>query len=122
MAPSALIVEVDGVKHRLGPQRALPLSPDGVATPAVSGPVTGGATLMLLGWSARETTGAAAASFDLYDGSSAGGAPLGVQNLASGASETVLFETPGILLATGKVYLQVVSGSLAGVVYVRMEE
>lgn len=117
-----LVIETGGMRRRLGPQRAIDLSLGDAAPVVASRQVIGGAVCTLAGWSVRETTGAAAASFNLYNGSGVGGELLGVGQVAAGLADTEIFESPGIYVETGKIYLDVVAGSILGVLYVRMED
>ena len=81
--------------------------------------ILGGDVRAITGWAIRETTGAAAATIRLRDGSAAIGeviAPLGL------AANGFAFFPPmgkGIEVATGKVFLEVVAGSVEGVIYWR---
>lgn len=74
---------------------------------------------LLCGWSVRETTGAAAAVFRLHDGRDVTAPILASANLAANESIRDNFATPGIRIRTGGVFLEVVSGSIEGVIYVR---
>ena len=74
---------------------------------------------LLCGWSVREATGTAAAVFRLHDGRDATAHVLASANLAANESIRDNYSTPGIKLETGSVFLEVVSGSIEGVIYVR---
>lgn len=75
---------------------------------------------VLLGWSVRESTGAAAAGFDLYDGHDATGSLLGTCALAAGAESQRTLFSEGVDVTAG-LYLSVTSGAVHGVVYVRAD-
>lgn len=74
---------------------------------------------LLCGWSVRETTGAAAAVFRLHDGRDVNEPVLASANLAANESIRDNFATPGLRVTTGGIFLEVVSGSIEGVIYVR---
>jgi hypothetical protein len=71
----------------------------------------------LYGYSICESTGSAAAKVRLRE-SSATGKMLAIVALASGASSTQYFpeQAPGV--TSGSIYVEVVSGSVEGVLYV----
>jgi len=73
----------------------------------------------ILGFAATETTGSAAASFRLYDGTDTSGLQLcPLQNIPQGVSqEPVWFGDEGVQVQSGSVYLSVVSGSVELVIY-----
>lgn len=79
--------------------------------------LAGGDVEELIGWSLRETTGAAAAEMRLRDGNSAAGEVLAVVGLAANTSSFVFASGRGVRVLTGRVFLEVVSGSVEGVVY-----
>lgn len=66
----------------------------------------------------RETTGAAAASFRLFDGSSPNGILAGTYNIASGDDQENRY-TRGEFIFQGSLYMQLVSGTLEGLVVVQ---
>ena len=72
----------------------------------------------LFGWSIRESTGTTAATATLWDGVDASGVIVGVIGLAGGGLSHPPFPEKGVELEAG-LWLQVESGSLKGVVYVR---
>lgn len=69
----------------------------------------------LLGWSVRETTGAAIATVIFRDGHNSDGEEIAAVTLAAGESDRDAFPF-GISLIDG-LYLDVVSGAVAGAVY-----
>lgn len=79
-----------------------------------SGLVVGGATL-LVGWSVRETTGAAGATVEIRDGSSAG-TLVGASSLAAGLSETQWAGDRGIGVQGG-LFVVLVSGAVTGALW-----
>lgn len=85
---------------------------------AASRAVLSGDAVALMGWSVREPTGAAGASFRLRDGD-ANGEVLCNANLAANESIRDLFTHPGVRVETGKVFLDMIAGSVEGVIYWR---
>src|SRR5487761_1489348 len=108
MGPEVLEIDLPGG----GPARIIPIPTDTASRVLASG------RYLLYGWSLRETTGAAAASLDLYDGGGAGGTLAGSVGLASGGSSVAWFGENAILLEQG-LYLDMLSGSVQGAFYVR---
>ena len=74
---------------------------------------------LIFGWSFTETTGAAAAGVRLHDGSDANGGVLARIPLAAGAGVREMLPEKGIRIQTGRLWLEVISGSVEGVVWVR---
>lgn len=83
---------------------------------AYSGVVAASGTNWLMGWMLNETTGSASAVVKLYDGLNTDGPLIGTLNLNPGESDREFFPG-GVGLAFG-LYYQVVSGSVAGSVFV----
>lgn len=79
----------------------------------------GGDVHALMGWSLRETTGAAAAAIRLHDGNSAATEVIATIALASGTSVTFLTHGRGIRVDRGRIFLEWLSGSVEGVLYWR---
>lgn len=71
----------------------------------------------LLGWSIAETTGTAGATIRLFDGANASGEQFTRINLQANESVRDWFIPKGIRCFTGRIFLQVISGSVEGVVY-----
>lgn len=71
----------------------------------------------LYGWSFVETTGAAAAAFDLIDGGSAAGAEISPFTLTAGQSTRDWLGQPGLLIQSG-LSLAVTAGTVRGAVWV----
>lgn len=77
----------------------------------------GGVAVGFAGWSLRETTGTTAAVVRFHDGINATTELLATVALASAASNVYRYDGQGVELATGRIFLEVVSGSVEGVVY-----
>lgn len=92
-----------------------PASTIPTAAVAVSGQMLNGAAL-IFGWSFRETTNAAIATVELYDGTSTGGALITSITLAINESTRDLMGGNGLEILTG-IYLNVVAGSVKGAVW-----
>lgn len=92
-----------------------PAKPIPTASPAVSGLMLGGASL-IFGWSFRETTNTNTATVELYDGTGTGGALITSITLAINESTRDLMGGNG-LEALGGIYLNVVAGSVKGSVW-----
>lgn len=78
--------------------------------------VLGGDVRAIGGWVVAETTGTAAAAFRLHDGNAAGGEQFGRINLAAGESTRDFVPGRGIRCFTGRVFIEVISGSFEGVI------
>lgn len=70
----------------------------------------------LMGWSVSETTGLAAASFDLYDGLDATGIMIASIALTAGQSTRDYLGPWGIMLRTG-LFLDMLTGTVKGSVW-----
>lgn len=71
----------------------------------------------LIGFSATESTGSAAAKFRLHDGGSSSAPPLdSEQELAAGTNNTVVYPV-GVEIVSGEVWLEIISGSVEIEVY-----
>lgn len=90
----------------------------GVAVTA-SRQVFGGDPCTLYGWAVAETTNAATATIRLRDGSDANAEVIARINLAINESDRDMFTPHGIIISTGHLWLEVVSGSVEGVLYWR---
>lgn len=71
----------------------------------------------LVGWSLRETTGAATAEVEL----SSGGNPIGESSIGNGGSDTRIMSGMGVLVRSD-ITLTVISGSVRGAIYIRVPE
>lgn len=95
-----------------------------VPVQALSFPAQGGGSilitgdLLLAGWSLYETTGAAVATVDLYDGGDATGQFIARVNLNPGQCVQEALPVPGVYLTRG-LFVNVIAGSVAGAVWVR---
>lgn len=77
-----------------------------------------GVPTSVLGWAAIESTGSAAAKIRLHDGSTTAGPELApLISLASGGAVGPVNFPNGLQVASGKVFVEVVSGSVELVVY-----
>jgi hypothetical protein len=71
----------------------------------------------LFGWVLSESTGLAAAKFSVYDGENASGLLLVPSiTIAAGLPSIAWFGDQSIQVQSGSVYLDVLAGSIAGVV------
>lgn len=70
----------------------------------------------LYGWSVIESTGAAPAEIDLYDGGSNNGNLIAAIPLLTGVASQEWFGAPGLSIEGG-VYAQMVSGSVRGAIW-----
>ncbi|SRR6266568_1651097 len=77
--------------------------------------ILAGDVVAIGGWIVAETTGTAAAAFRLHDGNSAAGEAFGRINLAANESTRDFVFGRGIECLTGRVFLEVISGSFEGV-------
>ena len=71
------------------------------------------------GWALAETTNAATASLRLHDGNNANGEVLVRINLAINESTRDIMPIHGIRVFTGRVFVEILSGSVEGVIYWR---
>jgi len=95
--------------------------PDSPVTAFAFGPITAsldviGMNGILMGWAVVETTGTAAATFDLMDGADDGGSLLVPVTLTAGQSTSDDFTSWGVWVQRG-VRVKVISGSVRGVLY-----
>lgn len=79
--------------------------------------LSGGNVVGFAGWSLRETTGTAAAVCRFHDGANVATEVLATVALASAASAIYRYDGQGVECATGRIFLEIVSGSIEGVVY-----
>ena len=99
--------------------RPVDISPAPAGAVAASHTVLNGGASFLCGWALRETTGAAAAAIRLWDGASNNDQLLLTLALASGAGDRYILDRHGIWITTGRVFLEVVAGSVEGLLYIR---
>lgn len=85
-------------------------------TVAASRQVLGGDVEAIGGWIVAETTGTASAAFRLHDGNSATTEQVGRVNLIANESVRDFFPGKGIEIFTGRIFVEVLSGSFEGVI------
>lgn len=71
----------------------------------------------ILGWSFAETTNAAGATIRIHDGNQVSGEVFARINLGANESVRDWYIPKGIRCFTGRIFLEVVSGSVEGVIY-----
>lgn len=91
---------------------AIPVPADGTSRLLISQAVK------VIGWSLRETTGAAAAVVQLFSGGGAGGTQIAELSFATGEDRTHTIPNGGLLVNAG-LFLAVVAGTVRGAVWVR---
>lgn len=72
-----------------------------------------------LGWALLDPSGVTAAVVELYDGMDTGAQMLCVAGVGAGSSATPILEFEGVAFKLG-LFLNVVSGTIRGVVYARL--
>lgn len=95
------------------------IAPTTAGAVTVSRIVLNGDVSTLDGWLLAETTGAAAAAVRFHDGNNANTESFGRINIPSGTS---FLKDPfgrGVRCFTGRIFLEVISGSVEGVIYWR---
>lgn len=90
-----------------------------ISVPSTGSQVPYGGNGLVMGWSLLETTGAAAAVVELYDGQDAGGQLVAAISLSPGQSTRDWLGPSGIETDIG-LFVRVVSGTVRGAVWVRM--
>lgn len=73
----------------------------------------------LMGWSLKETTGAATAAFELYDGNDVTGQSLAPVTLQANESIRDWFGATGIICERG-LFINVTSGSVRGTLFMKL--
>lgn len=76
---------------------------------------------VLTGWALKETTGAAAATLNIWDGTDNRGLLLAPVNLAANESNREWFSDWGIAFSRG-IFVEVLTGSVSGAVWVIPQE
>lgn len=71
----------------------------------------------ILGWSFAETTGTAGASVRIHDGATAQGEVFARINLQPNESVRDWYIPKGIRSFTGRIFIEVIAGSVEGVIY-----
>lgn len=91
-----------------------------ISVPAtVAGTLFANGPIRLMGWALKESTGAAAAAFELYDGNDATGQSLAPVTLVANESIRDWFGAAGVLCERG-VFLNVTAGSVRGTLFVKL--
>lgn len=95
----------------------------GPVKPVPIGTKTAGSSILstaadLIGWSLKETTGAAAATVNIYNGTSNKGTLVAALAIPSGSTDRYSLDMFGVYCDSG-IYLDVVSGSVTGSVWAR---
>lgn len=118
--PAKLITELTQwlEQERLHPIDLAPAP--GTAVNASTQVINGGARA-LCGWSIIESTGAAAAALRLRDGAGVNSRVLLRINLNPGESTRDYLDHHGLEIQTGMVWLEMISGSVEGVLWARGE-
>lgn len=89
-----------------------------LATPTTtSGVVVSTNIRTLLGWSVAESTGLATAKFRLRDGTGVSGKLIAPLTLAANESARDWFAEQALVINSGALFLEMVSGSIEGTVY-----
>lgn len=86
---------------------------------AASHTVLPGNVRSLGGWAITETSGVNVASVRLHDGANANAEQFGRINLQANESVRDLFDRHGVRCSTGRIFLEVIAGSVEGVIYWR---
>lgn len=100
------------------------MRPEDIA-PAPGGPVTASVQVIqgganeLCGWALTETTGTATAALRLRDGNSATSKVIARINLAANESVRDYFDAHHLEVVTGMIFLEWLSGSIEGTLWVR---
>lgn len=84
---------------------------------ATAGQALLGRSGRLYGWSFLETTGAASATLEVFDGTNANGQSISPISLTAGQSTRDIWGKPGIEITNG-LFVNVLSGSVRGSLYV----
>ena len=116
-AGNPVVVEVDIGQHKHAAHVADLGANPATAVTASRQVLGGGDVSRLLGWSIRETTGTGTAVFRLRDGNNANASVLANANFAANESIRDFWFPAGIHVATGRIFLEIVSGSIEGVLY-----
>jgi hypothetical protein len=118
--PWELITQLEWLEQqrRLHPIDLAP-APAGAVNASVQ--VINGGARALCGWAITESTGAASAAIRLRDGTNNGSRVLARINLNPGESTREFLDHHGIRIQTGLLWLEVLAGSVEGVLWVRGE-
>lgn len=117
-SPSLALTEDIGQWPWWRPIRKSDISPTAGGAVTASGAITPtGVCKQVIGWSIVETTGTAGATIRLWDGVANEGSVIVRIDLNANESTRDRGGPPGIQCVSGGIYLQVVSGSVEGVIY-----
>lgn len=75
----------------------------------------------VVGWSLRESTGSANAALEFYDGPSEAAQIIGTVGLAQGMSDTQHLAEGGVRCRRG-LFVEMITGSITGAVWLRLRE
>lgn len=117
-APSAEEILAAEYGHHPRGIRKMDISAGVAGAVAASRAVNSGSDVSRLrGWSVRETTGAAGAAFRLHDGQDANGDLLATVGLLAGASDHRSLPGNGVCVERGRIFIEILAGSVEGVLY-----
>lgn len=118
-APVAELFEVlsSGRRWRHYPWEKTDIGPTPAAAVSGSRAINTGDISVLTGYAVAETTGAATAAIRLRDGNNANGEVIARINLVANESVRDFWTPAGVRVFTGHLFLEVLSGSVEGVVY-----
>jgi hypothetical protein len=119
MSAAGAEIEVLIVQQHYEPFRRTFITATDDATDTASAATPIGNALALHGWALAETTGSAAAALRIRDGSTVAGETLARINLAANESTRDYFGNNGIQVRTGKIFIEIIAGSIEGVLYWR---
>ena len=117
--PVAELIEVltSGRRWKHYPWEKTDIGPTPAAAVAASRAINIGDIAVLCGYAVAETTGTATAAIRLRDGNNANGEVIARVNLVANESVRDFWTPDGVRVFTGHLFLEVVSGSVEGVVY-----
>lgn len=115
--PPAIVIE-EGQWPWWRPIRKSDISPTAAGAVTASGQLAPtGVCKQLIGWALAETSGLNTATLRIWDGVNTEGSVMVRINLAANESTRDRSGPPGIQCVSGGLYLQIVSGSVEGVIY-----
>lgn len=117
-SPPESLTIVEGQWPWWRPIRKSDIAPTAAGAVTASGQLAPtGVCKQLVGWSLAETTGATGASLRIWDGVNTQGSVMVRINLSANESTRDRSGPPGIQCVSGGLYLQIISGSVEGVIY-----
>lgn len=117
-SPPAALAIIDDQWPWWRPIRKSDISPTAAGAVTASGQLAPtGVCRQLIGWAFAETTGANGAALRIWDGVNTEGSVMTRINLAANESTRDRSGPPGIMCVSGGLYLQIISGSVEGVIY-----